>query len=517
MTRCTRTPLLALALAVSGCWKPDPGVATLAQAQGPVALVALPGSAPATDLVVMARAGAAHDAPGHEGLAYLTARMLREGGAGGRTPEQVDALLYRLGTDVSVVVDQEIVTLRARALHDDLPELADLMADMVLEPAFDPDAFTRVRDEAVDDLRTGIFASDEALGQQVLQDWLYAGNPYGHPVQGRLGSLEALDPDDLRAFLDERWVRSAVVLGVSGPAALAGDTLDPSAPGGAAARALRDRLAALPARVYRDVSPRGVQTFEGRHVLVVEKDTAGTGIHFGHPIAATRAHPDWPALLLAQMALGEHRQSHGRLYRALRTTRGLNYGDYAYLENYRQDGWSARQQVGTGRVQNHFSTWIRPVTADNGPFALKAALDLVTDWSERGLEDDELARMKAYLPARIALWGDEPIRRLGWAVEARLMGWPDPLDDLPARIEALTGDDVRAALDRHIHPSDLRVVVVTADGQAFLDALSAPSPIVYAGEAPAPGTPQAMQDRAWSEATVELSGASVVPTDGLFQ
>jgi hypothetical protein len=173
--------------------------------------------------------------------------------------------------------------------------------------------------------------------------------------------------------------------------------------------------------------------------------------------------------------------------------------------------------VGTGRVQNHFSTWIRPVTADNGPFALKAALDLVSDWAERGLEDDELERMKTYLPARIALWGDEPIRRLGWAVEARLMGWPDPLDDLPARVAALTGEDVRAALDRHITPEDLRVVVVTADGQAFLDALGAPSPIVYAGETPALGSPQAAQDRAWSEATVEVAGASVVPTEGLFQ
>ena len=517
MTRLLPASFAALTVALSGCWKPDPGVATLAQAEGPVSLVTLPGSAPATDLVLMARAGAAHDPPGHEGLAYLTARMLREGGAGDRTPEQVDALLYRLGTDVSVVVDQEIVTLRARALHEDLPELADLMADMVLEPAFDADAFARVRDEALDDLSTGIFASDEALGQQVLQDWLYAGNPYGHPVQGRLGSLEALDTDDLRGFLDERWVRPAVVLGVSGPAALTGDALDPAAAGGAAVQRLRDRLAGLPARVYRDVSPRGVASFEGRHVLVVEKDTAGTGIHFGHPIAVTRAHPDWPALLLATMALGEHRQSHGRLYRALRTTRGLNYGDYAYLENYRQDGWSARQQVGTGRVQNHFSTWIRPVTADNGPFALKAALDLVSDWAARGLEEDELERMKGYLPARIALWGDEPIRRLGWAVEARLMGWPDPLDDLPARIAALSGDDVRAALDRHITPDDLRVVVVTADGQAFLDALGAPSPLVYAGEAPALGSPQAAQDRAWAEATVEVAGADLVATEGLFQ
>lgn len=508
---------LLVAALLPACWKPSPGVAALAVAEGPVALVTQPGSAPATDLVLMARAGAAHDPPGQEGLAYLTARMLREGGAGGRTPEQVDALLYRLGTDVEVVVDQEIVTLRARALHEDLPELADLMADMVLEPAFDPAAFDRIRDEALDDLQTGIFASDEALGQQVLQDWLYAGNPYGHPVQGRLGSLPALDPDDLRAFLDDRWVRPAVVLGVSGPAALDGDALDPAAPGGAAVQALHDRLSGLPARVYTDVTPRGLDPVQGRHLLVVEKETAGTGLHFGHPIPVDRGHPDWPALLLATTALGEHRQSHGRLYRALRSTRGMNYGDYAYIENYRQDGWSARQQVGTGRVQNHFYGWIRPVTADNGPFALKAALALVEQWQAEGLDDDELARMKAYLPARVALWGEEPIRRLGWSVEARLMGWPDPLTALPEAIAGLTAAEVTAAVQRHIRPEDLRIVAVTADGAAFIAAMEADSPLTYSGEPPPPGGAQAREDRAWSEVTVELSSATVVPTEGLFQ
>ena len=81
---------------VTGCYKRSPGPAALVEAEGPVRLVALPGGGPATDLVVMVRAGAAADPLGQEGVASLTARLLREGGAAGRSSEEVDAALYRL-------------------------------------------------------------------------------------------------------------------------------------------------------------------------------------------------------------------------------------------------------------------------------------------------------------------------------------------------------------------------------------------------------------------------------------
>ena len=303
---------------------------------------------------------------------------------------------------------------------------------------------------------------------------------------------------------------------MSGPAVGADGAIDPTAPGGRRL-ALRDRLSGLPARTFRDFSPRGVAPVEGRHLLVIEAETDGAGIHFGHPTALTRAHPDWPAMLLAVTALGEHRQSHGRLYRALRGDRGLNYGDYAYIESYRQDGWSSRQQTGTGRIQNTFSTWIRPVSAENGPFALKASLSMVEEWVRDGLPTDEFERTQAYLAARIQLWGEEPIRRLGWAVEAELMGWPDPIDALPPRIASLSESDVRGAIQRHVRPEDLKIVVVTGDGEGFIEALSADSPMTYGGDPPAPDSPQAVQDAAWASPPLQLEAAQTRSVDGLFQ
>ena len=508
---------LVLLVGLPACWTPSPGPSVLDEARGPVGLVALPGSGPATDVVVMVKAGSAYDPVGQEGLSHLTAHLLREGGAEGWTPEAVDALLARLGTDISVHVDRELVTFRVRALHEDLDELAPLLGALLTRPALDPAALERIKDEAEDTLSRGVQSSDEALGEAVFFDWLWEGNPYGHAAEGRLGSLEVLDEESVRDFLAEHWVRPAVLLAVSGPAAAPGDTLDPAAPGGAALVALRDQLAAFAPRPWRDATPRAVERVEGHHALVVETGTESTGVHLGHPLRIDRGHPDWPALFLATTAFGEHRQSHGRLYRALRGARGLNYGDYAYLERYVQEGWSSTQRPGTGATQNAFSVWIRPVTADNGPFVTKAAVSMVESFVAEGLSEEELALMKAYLPARLALWGDEPVRRLAWTAEARLMGWPDPFTDLPALLSGLDASTVNQALQTHLRPDDLKIVAVTGDAEAYLQGLEAVSAPAYAGDAPDPTSEQASEDAVWAERVLSLETRAVVAADSLFQ
>ncbi len=530
MTR-LRALVAAAALSVSagwlsGCWwTPNPGPAAFDVAARPLQPVGVPASGPVTYVQVTVRAGTAFDPPGKEGLSWLTAQLLRDGGAGARSPEQVDALLDELGTDVEVVVDRELVTLRTRALHEDVAEVGALLADMVLRPSLDPQAFARLRDQSVDQLTRGALADDEALGLAVLEDLLFAGHPYGHPLRGRAGVVPTLSLADVRAFREDRWVRPAVTLGLAGPAVDGAGALDLAAPGGPALAALRDQLSTLPPRLSEPPTPRKVAPVAGRELLLVEKPTESVGVHFGHPLVDAdgvdldRGHPDWPALVLAFTALGEHRQSHGRLYRALRGERGLNYGDYAYIEVYRQAGWSATREVGTARVQNAFYTWLRPTTAENGPFALKAAVSLVEDFVRDGLTPAEFARTRDYLRGRVALWADHPGRRLGWAVEARALGTPDPIVALPAALDGLTLAQVNEAVRRHIRPEDLRIVVVTGDAAAFEAAVTgdAPTPLVVAGEGVAPGSPQATQDAAWAARDLQLRAVHTVAGDGVFR
>ena len=178
---------LILLLFLSACWTANPGPAAFTDAQAPVGLTARAVSGQVAWIQVAVRAGSAHDPVGREGLASLTALALREGGAGERSPDEVEQALYALGTDVEVVVDRELVTYRTRALVEDLDVIAGLLGDMLLAPVFDEAAVERIRGEAADRLDRALVARDEQLGHEVFDTWIFEGHPYGHPADGRAG------------------------------------------------------------------------------------------------------------------------------------------------------------------------------------------------------------------------------------------------------------------------------------------------------------------------------------------
>lgn len=510
-------------------WTRAPGPAPMVVAAQPVAVVGQQTGGLITWLDLTVRAGSAHDPVGYEGLAWHTASLLRQGGAGGRDEQAVEDLLYTLGTDIEVMVDRELVSFRVRCLTEDLPEVTDLLGDMLLEPELDAAVLGRLTGESAAYLETQVAENDEELGMAAMESWLFTGHPYGHLPRGRAGVVETLSAADVSGFVSDRYVRPAMALGVAGPMIGEDGAIDVGAPGGEAVAALAARLSeGFSPALYEDVTPRAVDTVSGRELLVIEKETDAVGVHIGQVTTLRRDHPDWPAMQLAMTAFGEHRQSHGRLYRALRAKRGLNYGSYAYIEAYRQDGWSREQETGTGWVQNPFYIWLRPTTPENAPFATKAAVSMLEQLVAEGLSEDEFAQMRDYLRGRVALWAATPERRLGWAVEAAVMGWPDPIETLPAALDGLSREAVNAAIARHLAPEDLRIVAVSGAPTEYAAAVSemaekemtgevSGTPIVYEGTPPAPGSAQAAEDVTFAGYDLGVRQVTILSTEELFR
>ena len=67
----------------------------------------------------------------------------------------------------------------------------------------------------------------------------------------------------------------------------------------------------------------------------------------------------------------------------LRGKRGLNYGDYSYIEDFIQEGMSTFPVPNNPRRQQYFSIWIRPVptTRPSSPSARRSGS--WTGWSRR--------------------------------------------------------------------------------------------------------------------------------------
>jgi zinc protease len=242
------------------------------------------------------------------------------------------------------------------------------------------------------------------------------------------------------------------------------------------------------------IAALGAGTCEGRATLpaaarhearvwIVEKpEAASTAVSLGLPIDVTRAHPDYPALLLASAYFGQHRQFAGRLMQKMRGDRGLNYGDYAYVEHFVQDGWSRYPRPNIARRQQHFSMWLRPVPHDKAHFAIRMAVRELRDLVACGLTEADFTRIREFASQYLALYLQTDSRRLGFAIDDRFYAQEDAwLARVREAWSRLTVAEVNAAIARHLDPARLEIAVVTSDGAALRDALASerPSPITY--------------------------------------
>jgi zinc protease len=200
----------------------------------------------------------------------------------------------------------------------------------------------------------------------------------------------------------------------------------------------------------------------------------------------TRAHPDYAALYLARAWLGEHRSSVSHLYQRIRETRGMNYGDYAYIEAFPRGMFQFFPDPNIARRAQIFEVWIRPVVPVNAQMALRIAIHeldkLVTD----GLSEADFQATRGYLMKNVFVMTATQNQQLGYALDSKWYGIPEYTAFMQDKLDKLTRSDVNAAIRKHLSPRDLSVVIVTKDARGLADKLVADefSPIAY--DAPKP-------------------------------
>src|ERR1051325_5058389 len=167
------------------------------------------GTSPLITFRILFMTGSAFDPAGKEGLASLTAAMIGEGGSRSKTYQQIVDEMYPMATSVNWQVDKEMTVFTGTTHVENLDRFYGLINDMLLDPGFRQEDFTRGRDEAVNFLKVSLRESnDEELGKEYLYNAIYAGHPYGHHNRGTVSSLQKLTVADVRAFYREHYTRT---------------------------------------------------------------------------------------------------------------------------------------------------------------------------------------------------------------------------------------------------------------------------------------------------------------------
>ncbi len=466
--------------------------------------------------------GSQNDPPGKEGLAYLTGQMLADASTENRSYEEILEALFPIASSYQVRVDREITTLTGRTHRDNIDIFFELYTDAYLRPAFDSGDFERIRSDAVNYLENTLrFASDEELGKAALYEFVFAGTPYAHPTIGTVEGLQSITLEDVRAFYGRHYHPANARSGLGGgvddelrarfEASLAGLPGESAAGEGgvdAAESAIDSSVAINPPEL------------NGREVLLVSKPDADASISFGFPIDLSRGEPDFYALWVANSWLGEHRNQSSHLFKVIREIRGLNYGDYSYIEAFPEGGGRSMPPVNVPRRHQIFEVWIRTLPNHQAHFALRAAIRELEDLVDNGMTQEEFDLTRSFLTKYILHFAVTTSQRLGYALDDRFygIGGDGHLARFAQMLQELTLEEVNAAIREHLQYENLKIAIVTGDAEGLHAAIAAdtPSSIEYAQEMP---EEVLAEDDVISTLPLEISEDRIytVPVESMFQ
>ena len=386
---------------------------------------------PLVDLFLIARTGAQHDPPGKEGGLNLALRTLRRG-TRTRSAREIDALIDRLGAELSTSVDASSAMLHAAVIRRNLPALLDLLADLMTEATLPESEVAQVRREVQADIIDGR-DDDRSLAGRHFRRALFAGHPYGRPSAGTLRGLDAVDRNAALGAFRQTFCRDNIVVAAAGD--ISGEEL-----AGFSARILSG-LAVQPAPSLKMEAPKPVR---GRRLLIVDKpDRTQTQIYIGN----LGTHPrdrDHFALMVGNTLFGGTFTA--RLTREIRSKRGLSYG--------------ASSRLGRDRARESWSMWTFPAAVDAAR-CVGLQLSLLERLLDKGATAREVSFARSYLTRGYAFERDTASKRLWQRLDVDLLDLPKSYyAEYVERVNAVTVDDVNAALRRRLSAEDLLITVV---------------------------------------------------------
>lgn len=493
--------VLALAVLTSAC------APTGQEAASNIQTVTLPSpESPLVPVRLMFKVGSIHDPAGKEGLAALTGMMVGDAGTQQRSYSELIDALYPMASSIDVSTDREVTVISGVAHRETLDDYTALLTEAILQPAFDESDFNRNKELLLSYLTTTMRATnDELLGLEGIQQVIFDGHPYQQSPAGTVEGLESITLDDVKAFYNEHYTQANLMLGVAG-----------GYPGDYVA-GLASTLSALPEGTPGDLAALPeISAAEGRNFTLIDKETDSVGIHFGYHLPINRSDPDYYPLMVANSYLGEHRTFHGRLMQQLRGKRGLNYGDYSYIEYWDNPPFTSNPAPNYPRRDQYFSVWVRPVVPSTAHFALRNAMYEVDRLVEQGMTQEEFELTRDFVTNYSKLWARTLANRLGFLMDSEFYGMPYYIDEIDSILANMTVDDVNAAIKKYLTTDNFHAVMVTNNAEEVKAALEADesSPMVYNTD-PEPEVVEA--DKLIDAIKVAPDSITIVPIEEMFQ
>jgi predicted Zn-dependent peptidase len=323
---------------------------------------------PIVSFSLIIKAGSTADPSGKEGLAALTAEMLRKGGTRSRTADEIANELDFIGGEFDMAAAVDFTGGTAEFLRKDLQHGIDIVSDILLNPTFPQDEADKLIKQRVDGIKSAKDRADSVIARY-FNMYLYGKHPYGRSVGGDENSLSQITRSDIQDFYQTWYTPGNIILAVAGDF----QTADMRAQ-------LEERFAGWPRKLVTRVSlEEPLPALHKRLLLVDKPDSTQTYFYIGN-VGVSRTNPDRVGIGILNTLFGGRFTS--RLNTALRTDSGLTYGA--------RSAFDQRQWAGPFLI----STYTRNATTEQ---AIDMTLELLRDFHQNGITEDELRSARNYV------------------------------------------------------------------------------------------------------------------------
>ncbi len=331
----------------------------------------------------------------------------------------LSTLMDKLGGNFNAFTTQENLCISAKVIDEDLPAALELLAEIYRESVFAPDEIERERNVVLEEIKMYNDTPDE-LVLDVYLDHLYADHALGRPILGTPERVSAFSREDILRYLHREFAPDRIVVALAGNFDL---------------RRIEPQLR----RIFEPLQPNGWErnpieppapTYRSHNV---DRETEQVHFCMGTDGPPRRSEHRYAFAILSTILGGS---TSSRIFREVREKAGLAYSIGTFDCSFRDAGCIA---VTGGTSPRHIHRVVR------------ICLDEIRKIYTEGVTLEEVESARQQIKSSLILGMENSATRMGRLAECEIFfGDYIPVDDVLARINAVTPDDVKAVAELYL-------------------------------------------------------------------
>jgi predicted Zn-dependent peptidase len=384
-------------------------------------------------IVLYFAVGSRYETLEQAGISHFIEHMAFKGSERYPTARTISEAIEGVGGIFNASTDKELTAYTARVPGEYLPAILRVLADLVRRPLFDAVELEKERGVIIEELSSTRDDPQEWV-HLLIDETMWPDLPLGRDDAGRVETVARLSRQELLDYHHDYYQPNALIISVAG-------NIDTEQVSDLAGQLFGDWVAGTPKKWSESLPPR-----DAAPVAMIRKETEQANLCLGS-LGVAYTSPDYYAFTLTNAILGEGMSS--RLFQSIREERGLAYDIGSYFNSYADTG--------------NFV-----ISAGVDPSQIEAAIGAIIQElsriAEQAVPDDELDRIKAYVRGSLVLGLEGTAQVASWlGSQEYSRGKILPVEEVVARINAVTADDIQRIAQQCFAPEWRRLAVIGPD------------------------------------------------------